>query len=59
MLYGIALKTGYSGLAFYYQLTTGVPDMWIPWAWADLVFLALFYWSWQFTGTLRTSAGHA
>lgn len=52
MLYGIALKTGYSGLAFYYELTTGVSDMWIPWAWADLVFLVLFFISWRYTGTL-------
>ncbi len=52
MLYGVALKTGYSGLVFYYMLTTGVPQMWVPWAWADLVFLALFLISWNYTGKL-------
>jgi hypothetical protein len=52
MLYGVALKTGYSGLVFYYLLTTGVPAMWVPWAWADLVFLVLFLLSWHYTGTL-------
>jgi hypothetical protein len=52
MLYGAALKTGYSGLVFYYLLTTGVPAMWVPWAWADLVFLVLFLLSWHYTGTL-------
>ena len=58
MLYGVALKTGYSGLVFYYMLTTGVPQMWVPWAWADLVFLALFLMSWNFTGRLaKASAG--
>lgn len=55
MLYGVALKAGYSGLVFYYLLTTGVPAMWVPWAWADLVFLVLFYLSWQFTGKLLTA----
>ncbi|MDH3339266.1 MAG: hypothetical protein OEM76_15785, partial [Gammaproteobacteria bacterium] len=25
MLYGVALKTSYSGIVFYYMLTTGVP----------------------------------
>jgi hypothetical protein len=40
--YGCALKVSYCGTAFFYQLTRGIPFMWIPWAWADLVFLALF-----------------
>ncbi len=55
MLYGVALKTGYSGLVFYYMLTTGVPAMWVPWAWADLVFLVLFLMSWNFTGRLASA----
>jgi hypothetical protein len=52
MLYGIALKAGYSGLIFYYLLTTGVPGRWVPWAWIDLVFLVLFLLSWRYTGGL-------
>jgi hypothetical protein len=44
--YGIALKASYSGLAFWYIVTTGVPSMWIPWAWADLVFLVVFLFAW-------------
>ena len=52
MLYGVALKAGYSGLVFYYILMTGVPAMWVPWAWADLVFLILFLWGWYYTGRL-------
>lgn len=52
MLYGVALKTGYSGLIFYYMLTTGIPAMWVPWAWADLVFLVLFLSAWRYTGHL-------
>jgi hypothetical protein len=42
MPYGMALKAAYCGTVFYYQLTWGVPFMWIPFAWADLAFLILF-----------------
>lgn len=55
--YGIALKVAYSGLVFWYQLAGGVPAIWIPWAWIDLVFLVLFVVAWQKTG--RLSAGAA
>jgi hypothetical protein len=54
MLYGVALKAGYSGLVFYYLWTTGVPDMWVPWAWADLVFLVLFLLTWRYMGRQMT-----
>ena len=50
MLYGVGLKAGYSGLVFYYMLTAGIPSMWVPWAWADLVFLVLFLVSWIYMG---------
>ena len=49
MRYGIALKVGYSGLIFYYLLTTGVPGMWVPWAWIDLGFLIVFILCWNAT----------
>jgi hypothetical protein len=42
IVYGIGLKAAYCGLVFWYQLTQGVPAMWVPWAWFDLVFLVLF-----------------
>jgi hypothetical protein len=42
IVYGIGLKSAYSGLVFWYQLREGVPTMWVPWAWIDLVFLVLF-----------------
>jgi hypothetical protein len=42
ILYGCGLKISYCGTVFWHQLTGGVPFMWVPWAWADLVFLALF-----------------
>ena len=50
ILYGVGLKVAYSGTAFWYQLTKDIPFMWIPWAWADLVFLALFLVAWKSTG---------
>jgi hypothetical protein len=40
----------YSGLAFWYFLTSDVPLMWMPFAWADLVFLALFVIAWKGLG---------
>jgi hypothetical protein len=40
--YGIALKASYCGMVFYYMATTGVPAMYVPFAWADLAFLVLF-----------------
>ena len=49
MLYGIALKAAYSGIVFYYMVATGIPTMWVPWAWVDLAFLVLFYMSWLYT----------
>ena len=56
ILYGCGLKVSYCSIAFWYELTTGVPSMWIPWAWADLVFLALFVISWRSIGQ-RSAAG--
>jgi hypothetical protein len=56
--YGVALKAAYSGSAFWYQLNGGVPFMWLPWAWADLVFLAMFIVAWRNLGTAqRPQAG--
>ncbi len=51
ILYGVGLKVAYSGTAFWYQITQGIPFMWIPWAWADLVFLVLFLAAWKSTGS--------
>jgi hypothetical protein len=45
--FGMGLKAAYSGLVFWYQITTGVPAMWVPWAWLDLVFLAAFFVAWR------------
>ena len=59
MPYGIVLKLGYSGLVFYYLLTTGIPGMWVPWAWIDLVFLVLFVLSWRATAETTGQAAQA
>ena len=59
ILYGCGLKVAYCSLVFLYQLTTGVPAMWVPWAWADLVFLALFVMSWRALGQQPVAAAHS
>jgi hypothetical protein len=47
ILYGIALKASYSGVVFWYQTHGGLPRLWLPWAWADLIFLVLFVVAWR------------
>jgi hypothetical protein len=53
MLYGVALKASYSGVAFWHQLHGGIPTLFIPWAWADLVFLVLFLLAWKQTASAK------
>lgn len=53
MPYGMGLKLSYCGLAFGYQLTSGIAFMWVPWAWADLVFLVAFILAWISTRNMR------
>ncbi|MDH3525548.1 MAG: hypothetical protein OES32_18395 [Acidobacteriota bacterium] len=56
MPYGIGLKTAYCGTVFGYALTKGIPGMWLPWAWADLVFLVLFLLAWRSTASAPARA---
>ncbi|MFD0981515.1 hypothetical protein [Tropicimonas aquimaris] len=44
--YGMALKASYVFLAFWYHATSGIPAMWLPWAWMDLGFLFAFAYAW-------------
>jgi hypothetical protein len=44
--YGVLLKVAYCGTVFWYWFTQGIPNMWKPFAWIDLVFAILFVWSW-------------
>lgn len=45
--FGMGLKIAYCGTVFWYQLHGGIPSLWISWAWADLVFLLLFFAAWR------------
>jgi hypothetical protein len=58
MPYGMGLKIAYCGTVFGYALSGGIPGMWIPWAWADLAFLGLFFLAWRRTadGTFHPTA---
>ena len=40
--FGAMLKVSYCAVVFGYWFTSGIPDMWKPFALADLVFLVLF-----------------
>ena len=50
ILYGCALKVSYCGVVFWYEMSEGVPSMWMPFAWADLAFLLLFGLIWKGLG---------
>lgn len=50
--YGILLKVSYSGIVFGWWMTSGLPDMWKPFAVIDIVFAALFFWAYR---SLRTA----
>jgi hypothetical protein len=47
ILYGMALKVSYFGLVFWYEVHGGIPMLWIPWAFADVIFFILFFWAWK------------
>lgn len=45
MPYGMGLKVAYCTVAFAYWLAEGIPCMWKPFVFADVVMLILFLWS--------------
>ena len=47
ILYGCGLKLAYCTTVFGHALYGQIPSVWLPWAWADLVFLALFVSAWR------------
>lgn len=51
--YGILLKASYCAVVFSYWFSSGIPDLWKPWALADLVFAIAFAWAYL---TLRAAA---
>ncbi len=54
--FGMGLKFAYFGVVFWHQLHGGVPFLWIPWAWADLIFFLLFFAAWRNLRMLRDSS---
>jgi hypothetical protein len=51
--YGILLKLSYSLIVFGYWFTKGLPNMWKPFAIADIGFAILFLWSFISLGEKR------
>ena len=49
--FGILLKTSYCGIVFYHWFTTGIPDMWKPFAIIDFAFMILFVWAFVSLGS--------
>jgi len=54
IVYGILLKISYCGVVFYHWFTAGIPDMWKPFAVADIVFAVLFLWAYGYLGRARS-----
>ncbi len=54
--YGIGLKISYCLVVFYHWTTGAILDMWVPFAWIDLIFLILFFQAWRKVGTVNRSA---
>ena len=52
MIYGIGLKVAFTGVCFYHYFSGSIPGMWMPFAYADLVFLVLFVMAWKKTGSV-------
>ncbi len=50
MPYGIGLKGAYAGLVLFHQFTGGIPSMWLPFAYIDLVFIVGFVTAWRAAG---------
>lgn len=45
--YGVLLKLSYCGVVFGYWMAEGLPNLWKPFAFADLAFVILFAWAWR------------
>lgn len=42
---GILFKLAYAGVVLYHWFYGSIPSIWVPFAWADLGFAALFIWA--------------
>jgi len=56
ILYGCGLKLAYCATIFGHAAWGSIPSIWLPWAWADLVFLALFVAAWRQLGRSARAA---
>jgi hypothetical protein len=45
--YGAGLKAAYCGVVFWNAIDGGIPSLWMPWAWMDLIFLVSFAIAWN------------
>lgn len=50
--YGMLLKVSYCSVVFYHWSTGGITDIWKPFAFVDLAFLALFAWAYVELGKI-------
>jgi hypothetical protein len=51
ILYGCGLKISYCSTVFWYATMSEISFIWIPWAWADILFLVLFVLVWKKLGS--------
>jgi len=55
--YGMLLKVSYCSVVFYHWSTGGITDIWKPFAFVDLAFLALFAWAYVGLGKISRAEG--
>lgn len=51
--YGAGLKIAYCTVVFYHYILGSIPFIWVPFAYADLAFLALFILAWHRLGLIK------
>jgi hypothetical protein len=54
--YGILLKVTYCAVVFFHWFNAGLPNMWKPFAFIDLVFLVFFVWAYLALGKVTSGA---
>ncbi len=56
--YGIGLKVAYCTTTFAYWASSGIPDMWKPFAVIDVLMTVLFVWAFVVLGALSRGSSH-
>ncbi|MDF1852939.1 MAG: hypothetical protein P1U85_19025 [Verrucomicrobiales bacterium] len=54
--FGILLKISYCGVVLFHWVSSGVPSIWKPFFFADLIFIVLFVWTWRVLSSQSTKA---